>query len=452
MPSLLLSPAHRSVSLQLHTKLLKIPAIKADLLHTLSLGLLPGQHHGRDVLGTWMTAALEEARRGSIGSGEEALTAWEEFVDWREATSETDINGTVKHLNMSENLEILVDYLRLAILDPQELHRQVHPSPVKAPESPAPLIFGKKGSKDKGSKSQTPRGYFTPPPEAENEEQEEDAITVIERSTRYQISGLLGLSYLLQHAVTETLEHEYFGVLLKHKHLWSLFTTTAKAEDPDCVAAPPVRQTLYDVLLALLTRHESYMRSKLFAVVGPIFLQNIWTETDVSVWSGRAVPDAVVAFFTKFKEIWLIDDEGECLEDESEVQETAGNTADDTEVEESEPESADEAAVASSDEQVSKSTLGQVAYQDFLAYLQRACNGTPLIGYPLVLVIVSTIPESVRLSMIIVPQLVYLLSFASSFFRWIATAWRRFAPRCGQPMTPNCYHRLPISLHPRSST
>lgn len=346
-----------------------------------------------------MTAALEEARRGSIGSGEDAVTAWEDFVDWSEASPDTDIDGTTIKLSMAENLEILVDYLRLAILDPQELHRQVHPPPVKAPESPAPVTFGKKGSKDKGSKSQTPRGYFTPPMETEPEDQEEDTVTVLERSTRYQISGLLGLTYLLQHVPTEKLESEYFGNLLKDKQLWSMFTTPAKAADKSAVAAPPVRQTLYDVLLVLLTRHELYMRDKLFAIAGPIFLQNIWTETDASVWSGRAVPDAVVAFFTKFKEVWFITDETDTESEEMDdgAQETAENTADETEEEDSEAESDDKEAVAPSAPRPQNLTPGQAAYHDFLAYLQRACNGTPLIGYPFVLVIVSTIPDTVRL-------------------------------------------------------
>ena len=399
-----------------------------------------------------MTSALEEARRGSVGSGEEAVTAWEEFVDWRDASPDTDMNGTAIRLSMSENLEILVDYLRLAILDPQELHRQVHPPPVKAPESPAPVTFGKKGSKDKGSKSQTPRGYFTPPQETENEEQEEDAVTVLERSTRYQISGLLGLTYLLQHVVNETLENDYFNALLKDKQLWSLFTTAAKAEDPASIAAPPVRQTLFDVLLVLLTRHESYMRTKLFNVAGPIFLQNIWTETDVSVWSGRAVPDAVVAFFTKIKEVWLIDDKNEDMEDEGEPQESAEHTADETEEDETEADSEDEAAVASSGQSAPKLTPGQAAYQDFLAYLQRACNGTPLIGYPLVLVIVSTIPDTVRVIFVVVLHLACLCSFAISCYHKIETAWRRSAPPCGQRTMPNCCRRLPISQHPLSLT
>lgn len=36
------------------------------------------------------------------------------------------------------------------------------------------------------------------------------------------------------------------------------------------------------------------------------------------------------------------------------------------------------------------------AYQDFLQFLQLGCSGSPVKGYPTVLIVVSTIPSSVR--------------------------------------------------------
>jgi hypothetical protein len=380
----------------LHTKLLKIPNIKSNILNTLALGLLPGHHHGRDVLGSWMTAAVEEGRRGTVGAGEEAMAVWEGFVEWQEDVKAEDADGTVTKLSMAENLEILVDYLRLAVLDPQELYRQVHPPPVKASEPPPPVLVGKKGAKGKGSQSQTPKGYFTPPPETEPEETEEDVIALNERNTRYQMSGLVGLAYLLRNVSTETLEKEYFVSFLSDPQLWRLFTTPANSTESTDVAAPPVRQALYEALLVLSTRHESYMRSKLFATAGPVFLRNIWTEADASVWSGRAVPDAVVAFLTKFKEIWLYEenDNDEQAEQENDAEDSAGEA----EEGESDSEDGDEGQTIIPDGLATDSegtTLGQIVYRDFLAYLQRACNGSPFIGYQFVLVVVSTIPETV---------------------------------------------------------
>lgn len=356
-----------------------------------------------------MTAAVEEGRRGNAGPGEEALEAWEEFVEWQEDSQGEETDGTATKLNMAENLELLVDYLRLAAVDPQELYRQVHPPPVKAPESPAPIMIGKKGAKDKGSKTQTPRGYFTPPTEAEPEESESDLVTLNERNTRYQMSGLVGLAYLLRHISTERLEKEYFGSFLSDSQLWRLFTTPANAPEPSEVAAPPVRQSLYEVLLVLSTRHESYMRNKLFATAGPNFLKNVWTEADASVWSGRAVPDAVVAFLTKFKEIWLYADNGKQEEPENgDTKDSADLSPEETEEEDTDVENdeEDQAIVQAdphTDLEPEATTLGEIAYRDFLTYLQRACNGAPFVGYQFVLVVVSTIPETVRRFLLIEP-------------------------------------------------
>ncbi|KAJ9125190.1 hypothetical protein QFC22_000144 [Naganishia vaughanmartiniae] len=392
LPSLLLSPSHRTASLQLHTRLLKIPSIKSSLLNTLSLGLLPGQHHGRDVLGTWMTAALEEGRRGTVGSGEEVMSAWESFVDWDAEAQEDGLEAV--QLNMSENLDLLLDYLRLAILEPQELYRQVHPPPVKASESPAPVITNKKGGKDKGLRGQSAKEYFTPTIETEVEESDIDIDSSNERSTRYQISGLLGLAYVLQHAAEEALEKENFTSLLTETQLWDLFTTPANAGDASQVAAPPVRQALYEVFFALASRFETFTRSKLLGSAGSSFLRNIWTEMDASVWAGRATVEAVVAFLTKYKEIWLYEEHP--VEDTEAIrgaeaaahsQDEDEDTDDDEEEEAQEAEDPEEISISSSE------TLGQTAYRNFLGYLQRACNGSPSAGYQLVLVVVSTLPE-----------------------------------------------------------
>lgn len=348
-----------------------------------------------------MTAAVEEGRRGTVGSGEEAMTAWEDFVEWQEEAKGENADGTITKLSMAENLELLVNYLRLAVLDPQELYRQVHPPPVKASEPPPPVLVGKKGAKGKGSQSQTPKGYYTPSTETEPEETEEDIIALNERNTRYQMSGLVGLAYLLRNVSTEALEKEYFVNFLSDPQLWRLFTTPANSSESADVAAPPVRQALYEALLVLSTRHESYMRSKLFTTAGPVFLRNVWTEADASVWSGRAVPDAVVAFLTKFKEIWLYEDNDSDEQVEpgnADVKESAEDSAEETEEGDSDSEAED--AVRASGLAVratnsKASTIGQIAYRDFLAYLQRACNGSPFIGYQFVLVVVSTIPETV---------------------------------------------------------
>jgi hypothetical protein len=341
-----------------------------------------------------MTAALEEGRRGTVGSGEEVMTAWEEFVDW--SFGSQDDGAVAVKLNMSENLDLLLDYLRLAILEPQELYRQVHPPPVKAPESPAPVITSKKGGKDKGLKGQSAKGYFTPTIEPEIEQSDIDIDSLNERSTRYQMSGLLGLAYVLQHVSEGALEKENFTELLTETMLWDLFTTPANAEDASQVAAPPVRQALYEVFFALASRFETYTRSQLLGTAGSSFLRNIWTEMDASVWAGRATVEAVVAFLTKYKEIWLYEEdpvEDTELDTEASQRNESAAHSEDEDDDTDEEEEAQEAGTP--EDSPTSETLGQTAYRNFLGYLQRGCNGSPSAGYQLVLVVVSTLPEKV---------------------------------------------------------
>jgi hypothetical protein len=341
-----------------------------------------------------MTAALEEGRRGTVGSGEEVMTAWEEFVDW--SFGSQDDGAVAVKLNMSENLDLLLDYLRLAILEPQELYRQVHPPPVKAPESPAPVITSKKGGKDKGLKGQSAKGYFTPTIDPEIEQSDIDIDSLNERSTRYQMSGLLGMAYVLQHVSEGALEKENFRELLTETMLWDLFTTPANAEDASQVAAPPVRQALYEVFFALASRFETYTRSQLLGTAGSSFLRNIWTEMDASVWAGRATVEAVVAFLTKYKEIWLYEEdpvEDTELDTEASQRNESAAHSEDEDDDTDEEEEAQEAGTP--EDSPTSETLGQTAYRNFLGYLQRGCNGSPSAGYQLVLVVVSTLPEKV---------------------------------------------------------
>jgi hypothetical protein len=47
-------------------------------------------------------------------------------------------------------------------------------------------------------------------------------------------------------------------------------------------------------------------------------------------------------------------------------------------------------------------TPTSVAYQEFLQFLQLGCSGSPVQGYPTVVVVLSTIPSTVSLSHLLV--------------------------------------------------
>jgi hypothetical protein len=116
-------------------------------------------------------------------------------------------------------------------------------------------------------------------------------------------------------------------------------------------------------------------------------------EEDSSVWSGGVVGEAIALFLTKFRRVWLavvapVDSIEGAPKDED-------GSSEDSDEDESEGD--DEEAMGTSEEQLVLSPPpGQDTYSSFLGFLQRGCNGQAIEAYPLVLVILSTIPEEVR--------------------------------------------------------
>lgn len=121
-----------------------MPALRASILESLNLGLLPGTQN-RDVLGSWMIAALEEGRRaGGLG-----LRGWESSILWKAPDEEVG-GDTVVRIDLQEHLPTLIEYLTLSTLNPTILHEDIHPIPVAAtPVSSAPLA--KKGANKQGN-------------------------------------------------------------------------------------------------------------------------------------------------------------------------------------------------------------------------------------------------------------------------------------------------------------
>lgn len=51
--------------------------------------------------------------------------------------------------------------------------------------------------------------------------------------------------------------------------------------------------------------------------------------------------------------------------------------------------------IKSSNPPSSSMSIGEVAYNNLLQFLQLGCNGCPVKGYPLIIIILSTIPSTV---------------------------------------------------------
>lgn len=275
LASLLQSPFHRSTAVQLHAELLSIPSLRAAILDTLSLSLLPGTQN-RDILGSWLVAALEEGRRaGGVG-----LRSWEESTVWLAEGTESD-----GRIDLTPQLSTLAEYLSLAILDPPSLHDDIHPSPVAStPAAPPP-------QKAKGKGKQA----YIPPPPAPVEPTPEETEHAEEKWARYRIGGLVGLSWLLSQLkkAENPLSEEIVG-LLHNSALWSCLSSLPSDEGSAAFGHqhPPVRRAAYSVLGVLVDSYPAEIaREDVLHTLAGEMLDAIWVEKEGTVWeaAGPAV-------------------------------------------------------------------------------------------------------------------------------------------------------------------
>jgi stearoyl-CoA desaturase (delta-9 desaturase) len=186
--------------------------------------------------------------------------------------------------------------------------------------------------------------------------------------------------------------------LLRTLELWKLLQPPKRGGQADDTSLPaaanaPLRRSVYTLLRCLITKREDWTDRSLADSIGPTILRSIWLEEDSSVWSGGVVGEAIALFLTKFRRVWLavvapVDSIEGAPKDED-------GSSEDSDEDESEGD--DEEAMGTSEEQLVLSPPpGQDTYSSFLGFLQRGCNGQAIEAYPLVLVILSTIPEEVR--------------------------------------------------------
>jgi E3 ubiquitin-protein ligase listerin len=132
-------------------------------------------------------------------------------------------------------------------------------------------------------------------------------------------------------------------------------------------------------------------------VLGSAILRSAWVELDPTVqeimWQPLLVflkrmyrlyfdHDLKFSYYKspEFPQSWTLDD----IKDEGD-----GGSESEVEIDDDEPQHAAKTVTPSSLPQ-------KQAYLEFLQFLQLGCSGSPLQGYPTVMIILSTIPSSVR--------------------------------------------------------
>lgn len=380
LASLLQSPFHRSAAIQLHAELLLIPSTRALILDTLSLSLLPGTQN-RDVLGSWLVAALEEGRRG----GGVGLKSWEESTAWTEQEGRIDLGP---------QLSTLIEYLSLSVLDPPSLHDDIHPAPVSSAPPPPPP----KGGKGKQSVPVTPVEPALPDEMAG------------ERWARYRVGGLVGLAWILQQKQPLTSE---MVQLLHNPALWSSLSSLPPDDDGSPAFGyghSPVRRAAFAALGVLVELYpEEIAKEGMLQVLASEMLDSVWLEKEGTVW--ETAGQAVVKILTRelgsycaltttgHREIWdLARVRGADAGDEDDEDDDS-----DDDVHDSEGQTTSQSANSES----------SVAFERLLEFISTICPTIPHQTYPLLLVILSTLP----------PTLLPLEDISSAIKTFFAHLW-----------------------------
>ena len=290
------SPFHRSTALQLHNELLSIPSIHTAITETINLGLLPGTQN-RDILGSWLVAALEEGRRAG-GSG---IRVFEEtfYLSPSSSIEEETKQKRDQQIDLEPLLSSLLEYLSLSILDPVTLHEDIHPPPVSintGSSSPTPSArVMAKATKVRPSSFEPTSIPGTPATEDEEVE--------AERWARYRVAGIVGLTWLIQKISSSQMQLPLeLLALLRNPVLW---TSLSPVENPTildhfsttssmCLGyqQPPIRRVAYTLLGVMIDSWASEIEKQdLLELLSVAVLSSCWLEKEAIVWdtAGPAV-------------------------------------------------------------------------------------------------------------------------------------------------------------------
>lgn len=289
----------------------------------MALGLLPGTQN-RDIIGSWLVTSLEEGRRP--GPGAAGLRKWSEVVYFsplpKTATSELGDLATAEvqenRLDLTPNLALLVEYLSSSILSPAELHSDVHPQPVSStantPSTNSPAPSARVLAKALKQQSR-PSAVTVPTLSSQTvEDDDADGSNDEERWGRYRLTGLLGLTWLLQNLPAGELPEALVN-LLKTPALWTCLsplrtsTLLEDAEDGDAPISigyeqPGVRRAGYALLAVLVESYSAIVsETDLLELLSRAVLGSCWAEKEGQVW--ETAGQSIVVFLASESPLWV---------------------------------------------------------------------------------------------------------------------------------------------------
>ncbi|PFH48098.1 hypothetical protein AMATHDRAFT_66268, partial [Amanita thiersii Skay4041] len=359
IPSLFLHPSRRVrvLTATLHASLLQISAVREQLFHFLRE--IASESQVENILGSWCMAVYDIDRLVSMT----ATKSWKDVI--RMETESITQNQNQLSLKGGP-LSSLITFVQRAALDPLAVYAHFNPVQPAAPPFSIPKKSSARSTPVRRDSDQGAR-----PKSDEVEESEQD------KKARIRCGALGAIRWVLENGPDDSKNLIPF---LSNPGIWSALSPTEACAFVELesfgYAQPPVRRSAWALLQSLLRLSKEQLRP-LISTLSSAVLRSAWIETDANVQSSMWQP--LLMFLQDYPTCW-----------ELERRKKSGGLEFEGEESGSESESADTP--------LSGGDGSPAAYKEFLLFLESGCAGSPLQGYPTILIILSTIPNSILLA------------------------------------------------------
>ncbi|KAI0747035.1 hypothetical protein C8Q80DRAFT_1178930 [Daedaleopsis nitida] len=379
IPSLFLHPSRRIrlIAIGLHTSILQISSLRTQLFFQLREVVSSDQ--AETILGSWCLAVHDADRQVSAYAKE----AWSRYVSLKEASND-------KLLLDAALLPRLWDFLQRTLLDPAGVYLYINP--------PQPAFIssthGKKGS-GRGTPIRKDEEANSRARSEDDEEKEQD------RKARLRVGAFGATEWVLNAKyaapgkgkekasdVEQGERSDNVDDLLSTLANPALWSSLYHGRSPPFVDAesfgfeqPVVRRSAWSLLQTLLQTCQGHL-GPLLPVLSGAVLRSAWVEPDTLVRAAMWQP--LLIYLNAYPNAWTLEMESQ-KEDNDDDDDDEDSDHEDDEGPNPPP------SKPSADSLASPSH----AYIEFLQFLVTGCSGSPVQGYPTVLLILSTIPSSV---------------------------------------------------------
>ncbi|KAJ7584094.1 hypothetical protein C8J56DRAFT_1005201 [Mycena floridula] len=341
--SLFIHPSRRIRHLAsgIHKSFMEMPATRAQILF-----LLQESNELEMILGTWILAAHDIDRDVSAA----ALACWTEA-----------------------KLELDTSFIQRAALDPNGTYSAVNPPQPVAPPLPA---HARKGA-SRGSVASTPKEDSEGARSKTDEIEEEE----LDRKARIRVGALGAMKWVLEKSTpsSEFLQFLADTTLWTSLHHAEACPFVAEGTETLGFGSPNVRKAGWALLQAVLKLD----RCELSVKSSRQFYAPAWVEPDVAVQSTMWRP--LLTFLKEFPMSWTLD------RDYTVTTQPIDDDSESDNEEEEKKEETDEVETPTAPKR-------SIAYAEFLQFLQLGCSGSPLQGYPAVVIILSTLSSPILAS------------------------------------------------------